>query len=85
MASCRLKRSNGPGLKVVWADEGLEPGDFQDRGFGWYSADGEHWTAMAPNVDPAYDAGTTPTGGLGKVVGVPDGFIATGASPDGLR
>ena len=79
----QLKRSNGPGLKVVWADEGLEPGDFQDRGFGWYSADGEHWTAMAPNDDPAYDAGTTPTGGLGKVVGVPDGFIATGASPDG--
>ena len=48
-----IKLDNGPGLKVVWADEGLEPGDYQDRGFGWYSPDGEHWTEMAPNGDPS--------------------------------
>ncbi len=79
-----IKLSNGPGLKVVWADEGLEPGDYQDRGFGWYSPDGEHWTAMAPNADPGHDSGSSlPTGGFGKLAGVSDGFIATGASPDG--
>ena len=44
-----LKLTNRRGLKVVWADQGFEPGDFQDGGFGWYSPDGEHWTAMAPN------------------------------------
>ena len=37
---------NGRGLKVVWADEGFELGDYQDAGFGWYSPDGEQWTAM---------------------------------------
>jgi len=80
----RIKMDNGPGLKVVWADEGLEPGDYQDRGFGWYSPDGEHWTAMAPNGDPGHDSGSSlPTGGFGSVVGVSDGFIATGAYPDG--
>jgi hypothetical protein len=68
----------------VWADEGFEPGDYQDRGFGWYSPDGEHWTAMAPNDQPTRDSGSAlPTGTFGKVVGVSDGFIATGASPDG--
>jgi len=80
----QIKLNNRPGLKVVWADEGLEPGDYQDRGFGWYSADGEHWTAMPPNGDPGPDSGSSlPTGGFGKVAGVSDGFIATGASPDG--
>ncbi len=48
----QIKLNNRPGLKVVWADEGLEPGDYQDRGFGWYSPDGEHWTEMAPNDRP---------------------------------
>jgi hypothetical protein len=80
----QIKLSNRPGLKVVWADEGLEPGDYQDRGFGWYSPDGEHWTAMDPNDHPAWDSGSSlPTGGLGRVAGVSDGFIATGAFPDG--
>ena len=79
-----IKLSNRPGLKVVWADEGLEPGDYQDRGFGWYSPDGERWTPMAPNGDPGHDFGSSlPTGGFGKVAGVSDGFIATGASPEG--
>jgi hypothetical protein len=79
-----IKLSNGPGLKVVWADEGLEPGDYQDRGFGWYSPDGVEWTAMAPSEDPGHDFGSSlPTGGFGKVAGMSDGFIATGASPDG--
>ena len=80
----QIKLNNRPGLKVVWADEGLEPGDYQDRGFGWYSPDGEHWTAMAPNDQPTGDSGSSlPTGTFGSVVGVSDGFIATGAYPDG--
>lgn len=80
----QIKLSNRPGLKVVWADEGLEPGDYQDRGFGWYSPDGEQWMAMAPNDDPGPNPGSSlPTGGFGSVVGVSDGFIATGAYPDG--
>lgn len=79
-----IKLSNRPGLKVVWADEGFAPGDYQDRGFGWYSPDGEQWTAMAPNEKPTPDSGSSlPTGGWGSVVGVSDGFIATGSSPDG--
>jgi hypothetical protein len=80
----QIKLNNRPGLKVVWADEGFEPGDYQDRGFGWYSSDGEHWTAMAPNDHPTRDSGSSlPTGTFGSVAGVSDGFIATGASPDG--
>jgi hypothetical protein len=79
----QIKLSNGPGLKVVWADEGLEPGDSQDRGFGWYSPDGEHWTEMTPNAEANEIGSTLPTGGFGQVVGVSDGFIATGTSPDG--
>ncbi len=62
----QIKLSNGPGLKVVWADEGLEPGDFQDRGFGWYSADGEHWTEMTPNAEANEIRITLPTGGMGR-------------------
>jgi hypothetical protein len=77
----RIKLSNRPTLKVVWADEGLEPGDYQDRGFGWYSPDGVKWTAMAPN--PNADYGSSLPTGFGHVVGVSDGFIATGESPDG--
>jgi len=77
-----IKLTNRPGLKVVWADEGLEPGDYQDRGFGWYSPDGVQWTAMAPNGNPTPESGSSlPTGGWGSVVGVSDGFIATGAYP----
>jgi hypothetical protein len=75
-----IKMDNGPGLRVVWADEGLEPGDYQDRGFGWYSPDGEHWTEMAPKES---DQSALPTGAFGYVLGVSDGFIASGAYPDG--
>ena len=60
-------------------------GPGQDRGFGWYSPDGEHWTAMEPNDHP--NSGRTdrslPTGGFGSVLGVSDGFIATAAHPNG--
>lgn len=77
-----IELSNGPGLHVVWADEGLEPGDYQDRGFGWYSPDGLQWTLMEPDDNPGAEAGSSlPTGGWGSVVGVSDGFIATGAYP----
>jgi hypothetical protein len=75
-----VKLDNRPGLKVVWADEGFALGDYMDGGFGWYSPDGEHWTEMAPNDD----SGTSlPSGEFGSVVGVSDGFIATGAYPRG--
>ena len=79
-----LKLNDRPGLKVVWADEGFEPGDIFDGGFGWYSPDGERWTAMAPN-DADYPGGSpsnVPTG-FGQVVGVSDGFIASGGYPEG--
>jgi hypothetical protein len=80
----QIKLTNRPGLRVVWADQGFEPGDYQDRGFGWFSADGQHWTEMPPNPNPNENFGSTlPTGGFGHVVGVSDGFIATGAYPDG--
>lgn len=79
----QIKLNNRPGLKVVWADEGFEPGDYQDRGFGWYSPDGEHWTAMTPNAKASKFGSTLPTGAYGQVVGVSDGFIATGAFLDG--
>jgi len=61
----RIETDDGRSLNVVWADEGFEPGDFQDRGFGWYSPDGERWTAI-----PDFPADVT------EVVGVSDGFIA---------
>ena len=70
---------NGPGLHVVWADEGFEPGDYMYSGFGWYSPDGEQWTLM-PAVAPSPDGDGT-RGFLtdfGEVVGVSDGFIARG-------
>ena len=79
----QIKLNNRPGLKVVWADQGFEPGDYQDRGFGWFSPDGEHWTEMAPNAQADEIDSTLPTGGFGQVVGVSNGFIATGAYPDG--
>ena len=71
----------GRGLKVVWADEGFEPGDFQDAGFGWYSPDGEQWTQMpVPAPDPDVDGQRGFLTGFGDVVGVSDGFIARGAN-----
>jgi hypothetical protein len=75
-----IDMDNGPGLHVVWADEGFEPGDYQDRGFGWYSPDGVEWTAIPSDVPPAEDRGDRPAfpTGLGEVVGVSDGFIARG-------
>ena len=42
----QIKLDNGPGLKVVWADEGFALGDYQDAGFEWYSPDGVQWTAV---------------------------------------
>lgn len=75
-----IKLDNGPGLRVVWADEGFEPGDYQDRGFGWYSPDGKAWTEMSPKES---EQSALQTGAFGSVVGVSDGFIATGAYPDG--
>ena len=78
----QIKLNNRPGLKVVWADQGFEPGDYQDRGFGWYSpADGEHWTEMAPSDNPDGEVELADRR-IREVVGVSDGFIATGAYPE---
>jgi hypothetical protein len=63
-------------LEVVWADEGFEPGDVADRGFGWYSPNGTQWTPI-----PGFPANVS------QIVGVSDGFIADGADGrcDGCR
>jgi hypothetical protein len=75
----QIKLTNRPGLKVVWADQGFEPGDFGDSGFAWYSADGEHWTELPPRGTSQFGTGSAlPTGAFGQVVGVSDGFIASG-------
>jgi hypothetical protein len=85
-----ITMKRGRGLKVVWADEGFELGDFQDAGFGWYSPDGERWTQMpVPPWSPDRDSGLGFVTGFGDVVGVSDGFIARGTdgmwhSSDGL-
>ena len=73
---------NGPGLEVVWADEGFELGDYQDSGFGWYSPDGEQWTAIPDVVREDRDSGLGFPTGFGDVVGVSDGFIARGDVDD---
>jgi hypothetical protein len=79
-----IDMDNGPGLHVVWADEGFLPGDYQDRGFGWYSPDGVEWTAIPSDIPPPLDRGDLPAfpTGLGDVVGVADGFIARGETPE---
>jgi hypothetical protein len=77
-----IKLSNRPSLKVVWADEGFELGDFQDAGFGWYSPDGREWTLMPRFVTPEEFPGRGIPTGFGEVVGVTDGFIARGGTPD---
>jgi hypothetical protein len=65
-------------LEIDWADHGFQPGDLADRGFGWHSPDGDRWTPIRrfpPNVS--------------DIVGVRDGFIASGEemwhSADGLK
>ncbi len=74
-----VKMKRGRGLKVVWADQGFEPGDFMDAGFGWYSPDGQNWTQIpAPAPDPDVDSQLGFPTGFGDVVGVSDGFIARG-------
>ena len=79
----QITMKQGRGLKVVWADQGFEPGDYQDAGFGWYSPDGEHWTLMpAEAPSPEGDGVRGFLTGFGDVVGVSDGFIARGDSPE---
>jgi len=54
----------------------------QDGGVGWYSPTGEHWTQMKPRRTSSDLFGARlPTGAFGDVVGVSDGFIASGGSP----
>ena len=78
-----ITMKRGRGLRVVWADEGFELGDFQDAGFGWYSPDGVAWTAIpAPALPSDRDSGLGFPTGFGDVVGVSDGFIARGVADD---
>lgn len=63
----RITTDDDRDLEIVWAEHGLEPGDVADRGFGWYSPDGEKWTPI-----PDFP------GNVDDVVGVSDGFIARG-------
>ena len=63
----RITTDDDRDLEVVWAEHGLEPGDVADRGFGWYSPDGEEWSPI-----PDFPAN------VDDVVGVSDGFIARG-------
>ena len=78
----RITTNDDRSLEVVWADQGFEPGDVADRGFGWYSPDGEEWTPI--RGFPA---------NVSEVVGAADGFFARGGgtrcdgcrdTPDGL-
>jgi hypothetical protein len=66
----------------VWADQGFEPGDYQDKGFEWFSPDGIEWTAIPTGVAPSSDSGPGFPTGFGEVVGVSDGFIAHGETPE---
>jgi hypothetical protein len=63
----RITTDDDRALEVEWAAEGFEPGDVADRGFGWYSADGDEWTPI-----PDFPANVS------EIVGVSDGFIARG-------
>ena len=78
----RVGMDNGPGLRVNWADEGFLPGDYQDLGFGWFSPDGQQWTAIPGFGEPGADGGQAFPTGLGDVVGVSDGFIVRGTNPE---
>jgi hypothetical protein len=79
----KVTMKRGRGLKVVWADQGFEPGDFMDAGFGWYSPDGVEWKLMPPPApDPDGEGGFGLVTGFGDVVGVSDGFIARGRVPE---
>jgi hypothetical protein len=69
------------------SDPSQNPG--YDPGFAWYSPTGKHWTQMARRTTSSDSPGARlPTGGFGQVVGVSDGFIASGDgmwySADGL-
>ncbi|HEX5825278.1 MAG TPA: hypothetical protein VFY18_12545, partial [Candidatus Limnocylindrales bacterium] len=78
-----MKPGQGRGLKVVWADEGFEPGDYMDAGFGWYSPDGEQWTSIPAPAQPTNgDSGLGFPTGFGEIVGVSDGFIVRGDTPE---
>ena len=59
----RITTDDGRSFEIVWADYGIEQGDFD--GFGWYSPDGEEWTLI-----PEFPRNVQ------EVVGVSDGFLA---------
>lgn len=78
----RITTNDDRALEIVWADQGFAPGDVADRGFRWYSPDGEQWTPI-----PDFPANVS------EIVGAADGFFARGGgtrcdgcrdTPDGL-
>jgi hypothetical protein len=73
----RITTDDDRNLEIVWADQGFEPGDVADRGFGWFSVDGVQWDPIPDFPDNVSD-----------IIGVDDGFIARGSamwfSADGL-
>lgn len=73
----RITADDRPELNIVWADQGFEPGDVADRGFGWFSLDGEDWTSIPDFPD-----------NVSAIAAIENGFIASGSalwySADGL-
>ena len=63
----RITTDDDRSLEIVWADAGFAPGDVADRGFGWYSPDGDQWTPIA-----GFPANAS------EIVGASDGFFARG-------
>lgn len=63
----RITTNDDRALEIVWAEQGFEPGDVADRGFGWYSPNGDQWRAI-----PDFPANVS------EIVGVSDGFFARG-------
>jgi hypothetical protein len=72
----RITTDDDRSLEIVWADAGFAPGDVADRGFGWYSPDGDQWTPI-----PGFPANVS------EIVGASDGFFARGGATrcDGCR
>jgi hypothetical protein len=74
----RIATDDGRDIEIVWADQGFEPDDVADRGFGWHSLNGDDWAAIQEFPDNVSD-----------IVGTSDGFIGRGGeamwySVDGL-
>ena len=68
----RITTTDGRATEIVWADQGFEPGDVADRGFGWYSSDDRAWVAI-PDFPP----------NVSEIMGVTDGFLVRAGDRQG--